>query len=102
MLESYLKRTNQLHKKPEFYISIFNNCTTNIASHVNDVYPGRVPRAIGVILPGLSPKLLKRNNLVKLRGGSIKEEMKINQIENRARAWNQDSDFGEAIRNVEP
>ena len=101
MLESYLKRTNQLHKKPEFYNSIFNNCTTNIASHVNDVYPGRVPRAIGVILPGLSPKLLKRNNLVKLRGGSIKEEMKINQIENRARAWNQDSDFGEAIRNVE-
>ena len=49
MLESYLKRTNQLNAKPEFYNSLFNNCTTNIASHVNDVYPGRVPRAIGVI-----------------------------------------------------
>ena len=101
MLESYLKRTNQLNAKPEFYNSLFNNCTTNIASHVNDVYPGRVPRAIGVILPGLSPKLLKRNNLVNLRGGSIKEEMKINQIETRARAWDQDSDFGETIRNVD-
>ena len=101
MLESYLRRTNQLNEKPEFYNSLFNNCTTNIASHVNDVYPGRVPRAIGVILPGLSPKLLKRNNLVKLRGGSIKEEMKINQIETRARAWDQDSDFGETIRNVD-
>jgi hypothetical protein len=101
MLESYLQRTNQLHEKPEFYNSLFNNCTTNIASHVNDVYPGRVPRAIGVILPGLSPKLLKRNNLVKLRGGSIKEEMRINQIETRARAWDQESDFGEIIRNVD-
>ena len=101
MLESYLKRTNDLHKKPEFYNSIFNNCTTNIASHVNDVYPGRIPRAIGVILPGLSPKLLSRNNLVKLRGGGIKEEMKINQIEERARSWDGESDFGETIRNVE-
>ncbi|MDC0501572.1 DUF4105 domain-containing protein [Euryarchaeota archaeon] len=101
MLESYLRRTNQLYENPEFYNSLFNNCTTNIASHVNDVYPGRVPRAIGVILPGLSPKLLKRNNLVKLRGGSIKEEMKLNQVEERARAWDQESDFGDAIRIVD-
>ena len=102
MLESYLRRTNDLHEKPEFYNSIFNNCTTNIASHVNDVYPGRVPRAIGVILPGLSPKLLSKKNLVKLRGGSIKEEMKINQIEERARSWDEISDFGNTIRKVGP
>jgi len=101
MLESYLRRTNQLYENPEFYNSLFNNCTTNIASHVNDVYPGRVPRAIGVILPGLSPKLLKRNNLVKLRGGSIEEEMKLNQVEERARAWDQECDFGDAIRIVD-
>ncbi len=101
MLESYLKRTNDLHKNPEFYNSIFNNCTTNIASHVNDVYPGRIPRALGVILPGLSPKLLSKNNLVKLRGGGIKQEMKINQIEERARSWDGTSDFGEMIRNVD-
>ena len=100
MLESYLRRTNQLYENPEFYNSLFNNCTTNIASHVNDVYPGRVPRAIGVILPGLSPKLLKRNNLVKLRGGSIEEEMKLNQVEERARAWDQECDCGDAIRIV--
>ncbi len=101
MLESYLKRTNNLHEKPEFYNSIFNNCTTNIASHVNEVYPGRVPRAIGVILPGLSPRLLSRNNLVKIRGENIKEEMKTNQIEERARSWDGKSDFGETIRNVD-
>ena len=44
---------------------------------------------------------IKRNNLVKLRGGSIEEEMKINQIETRARSWDQESDFGELIRNVD-
>jgi hypothetical protein len=37
-----------------------------------------------------------------LRGGSIKEEMRINQIETRARSWDQKSDFGETIRNVDP
>ena len=55
-----------------------------------------------MILPGLSPKLLSRKNLVKLRGGSIKEEMKINQIEEKARSWDEISDFGDTIRNVEP
>ena len=66
------------------------------------MYPGRVPRAIGVILPGLSPKSLSRKNLVKLRGGSVKEEMRINQIEEKARSWDEISDFGDTIRNVGP
>ena len=43
-----------------------NTCTTNIVNHVNEVYPGRVPRAIAIFLPGLSPKILYKNNLVKI------------------------------------
>ena len=41
------------------------------------------------------------NNLVKIRGENIKEEMKTNQIEERARSWDGKSDFGETIRNVD-
>jgi hypothetical protein len=97
ILESYLRRSNKLHDEPEWYNSILNNCTTNIVRHVNEVYPGRVPRALAVILPGLSPKLLRRNNLVRLRG-TLEDEMKLNQIEPRARAWDGECDFGDWIR----
>ena len=51
MLESYLRRTNKLSEDPEWYNTITNTCTTNIVGHVNEVYPGRVPRAISILLP---------------------------------------------------
>ena len=61
MLESYLRRTNKLSEDPEWYNTITNTCTTNIVRHVNEVYP-KGTEAISILLPGLSPKLLHRNN----------------------------------------
>ena len=86
MLESYLKRTNKLSQSPEWYNTITNTCTTNIVRHVNEVYPGRVPRAVAVLLPGLSPKLLQRNNLVKIEG-TIEETLRNSIIDERAKSW---------------
>ncbi|HDO7177498.1 TPA: DUF4105 domain-containing protein [Klebsiella pneumoniae] len=39
LLRSYLFRINELHKKPEWYNTLFNNCTTNILRHGKEVYP---------------------------------------------------------------
>ncbi|MCH2427715.1 MAG: DUF4105 domain-containing protein [Candidatus Thalassarchaeum sp.] len=97
MLESYLRRTNKLNDSPEWYNTITNTCTTNIVKHVNEVYPGRVPRVLAVLLPGLSPKILHRNNLVKMRG-SLEETMQRSLIDGRANEWDGISDFGEWIR----
>ena len=97
MFESYLRRTNKLSVDPEWYNTITNTCTTNIVGHVNEVYPGRVPRAVAVLMPGLSPKLLQRNNLVVIRG-SLEETMENSIIDPRAMEWNGDSDFGDWIR----
>ena len=97
MLESYLRRTNKLSESPEWYNTITNTCTTNIVRHVNEVYPGRVPRAVAILLPGLSPKLLQRNNLVKMTG-SIEETMERSIIDERAKSWDGRSDFGDWIR----
>ena len=94
MLESYLRRTNKLSESPEWYNTITNTCTTNIVRHVNEVYPGRVPRAVAILLPGLSPKLLQRNNLVKMTG-SIEETMERSIIDERAKAWDEGADFGD-------
>ena len=97
MLESYLGRTNKLSVEPEWYNTITNTCTTNIVGHVNQVYPGRVPRAISILLPGLSPKLLHRNNLVKMTG-TLEETLEMSVIDERGNSWDESSDFGDWIR----
>ena len=97
MLESYLKRTNKLYEKPEWYNTITNTCTTNIVNHVNEVYPGRVPKAISIFLPGLSPKLLYNNNLVKI-DSSLENTLKKSIIDSKAKTWDGISDFGNLIR----
>ena len=97
MLESYLRRTNKLNDEPEWYNTITNTCTTNIVRHVNEVYPGRVPKALAELLPGLSPKLLQRNNLVKMVG-SVEETMESSIIDDKAKSWDGQNDFGDWIR----
>ena len=97
MLESYLNRTNKLFKSPEWYNTMTNTCTTNIVNHVNEVYPGRVPRAIAIFLPGLSPKILYKNNLVKI-DTSIENTLEKSIIDDKAKDWDGESDFGNFIR----
>lgn len=50
-------RVNQLHDQPEFYDTLANNCTTNIARHVNRIAPNQIPYGAEVLLPGLSGQL---------------------------------------------
>ena len=97
MFESYLRRTNKLHDEPEWYDTTSNTCTSNIARHVNDVYPSRVPAALAILMPGLSPRYLKKKNLIKIEG-SLAELMKNSIIDQKARAWDGHSDFGDCIR----
>ena len=97
MLESYIRRTNKLADEPEWYNTLTNTCTTNIVNHVNEVYPGRVPWAIGVMMPGLSPKMLLRNNLVKNTGG-LHDTMHFSVIDEVSREWDSSVDFGDWIR----
>lgn len=97
MLESYLRRSNNLVASPEWYNTLTNTCTTNIVRHVNEVYPGRVPRAISVLMPGLSPKLLERANLIEMHG-TLDETLAVSVIDAKADAWDGVADFGDAIR----
>jgi len=97
LLKSFLRRTNKLHDEPEWYHSITTACTTNIVRHVNEVYPGRVPRAIAVLLPGLSPKILERNNLIRL-DGSLEQTMESSLIDQCSLDWDGESDYGNWIR----
>ncbi len=97
LLKSYLNRTNDLYNKPEWYNTITNTCTTNIVKHVNEVYPKRVPKALAILLPGLSPKLLHKNNLVKIEN-NLEETLEKSIIDYRAKKWDGKVDFGDQIR----
>lgn len=48
---SMIERANKLKTEPEFYNTIASNCTTNIAKHVNQISPKRVPWDITFLLP---------------------------------------------------
>ncbi len=52
-----IQRVNKLAAEPEFYNTFTNNCTTNIARHINHLAPGKVPLDFRVLLPGYSDKL---------------------------------------------
>lgn len=97
MLESYLKRTNELVKNPEWYNTLTNTCTTNIVRHVNEVYPKRVPKALSILMPGLSPKMLERANLIEMKG-TLEETLVACEIDEKAKSWNGEDDFGDVIR----
>ena len=100
LLESYLRRTNKLAESPEWYNTLTNTCTTNIVQHVNEVYPKRVPGFISVLMPGLSPKMLAKQNLIVLNG-TLEETLLRSKIDDRAALWDETSDFGNFIRNVD-
>ena len=51
-----MRRVNKLAQSPEFYHTLTNNCTINIARHVNQLRPNRVPYSLSVLLPGLAPR----------------------------------------------
>ena len=97
LLESFLRRTNRLHDSPEWYHSITNTCTTNIVGHVNEIYPGRVPRAVSIFLPGLSPKLLERNNLIRI-DQDLDGTLDASLIDQKCVDWDTEADYGDWIR----
>ena len=57
LLLDIMARVNQLAVQPEFYDTFTNNCTTNLVTHINRIYPGRIPPNLGVLLPGYSDRL---------------------------------------------
>lgn len=51
LLLSMLSRVNQLAAEPEFYNTLFNNCTSNIVEHIESITPGGVPLSFSTVLP---------------------------------------------------
>lgn len=101
LLASMLDRANQLAEDPEFYHLLTNNCTTNIADHVNLIRPNKIRFDAGVLLPGLSAKKAYDEGLLVTRAGESFEQLQSRSLINtRARIAANDAslDFSETIR----
>ncbi len=61
---SVMKRANALAERPEFYNTLFNNCTTAIARHVNELIRKPIPWGLGIVFPGYSGELAYRLDLL--------------------------------------
>lgn len=91
------RRINQLAAQPEFYNTFTNNCTTNIAAHINHLAPNRVPFGLGVLLPGYSDRLAYDLGLIQSQGtfAETRRRAHINAVASRYR---DDPDFSVKIR----
>ena len=97
LFRSYLNRTNALAEQPEWYNTITNTCTTNLVQHINDIYPGRVPMGLAWLLPGLSPEMMERENLIHIEE-DLATTMERSRIDERALLWDGESNFGDWVR----
>lgn len=68
LLVDVLGRTNELASRPEFYNTVTNNCTTNIARHINRIVPNRLRYDYQILLPGYSDKLAYKEGLIQHHG----------------------------------
>jgi hypothetical protein len=97
LLVDILDRVNQLRDTPEFYDTLTNNCTTNIARHVNRIAPARVPLGSEVLLSGLSPRLIYDLGLLD-SSRSFEELTRAANVSPRIRENRLASDFSDQIR----
>jgi Domain of unknown function (DUF4105) len=94
---SMLDRAERLAETPEFYHTIWNNCTSNLVRHVNQAAPGRIPVGIEVLLPGYADQVGQALGLLP-ETASVAELRGRYRINDRARAAAGADDFSLRIR----
>ena len=92
-----LGRTNELAVRPEFYDTFANNCTTNIARHINRIAPNRIRYDYRLLLPGYSDKLAYDEGLIESHG-TFEETKAQAYVTPRAIMHAGRDDFSELIR----
>ncbi len=97
LLVDVLGRTNELASRPEFYNTVTNNCTTNIARHINRISPRRLRYDYHILLPGYSDKLAYNEGLI-VRTGTFAETKAAANITPKAMMFAEREDFSELIR----
>ncbi len=97
LFHDVMNRVNQLEKRPEFYDTITNNCTSNIVFHINRLQPGRIPLDMRALLPGYSDELAYELGLIE-RHGDFQNTRQVARVTALANAHLGDPAFSARIR----
>jgi hypothetical protein len=97
LFRSMLIRTDKLNKEPEFYNTLWNNCTTSILIHANALREDKIPWNIYTILPSHSDEIAYYAWLIDTQLPILKarEYYRIDQL---ARTASGEVDFSTIIR----
>ena len=98
LFSDVIKRVNKLSVEPEFYNSITNNCTTNLAGHVNEISgEKKINYGWKVLLPGLSAEYAYELGLLDNRI-PFEDLTMIAQVNDLAERHYDDPNFSQHIR----
>ncbi len=97
LFRGMLSKVNELSERPEFYHTVWNNCTTTILGHANEVAENRIPGGWRTVLPGYSDEIVYSLGLLGT-SGSIEEARGTYRVEESIRRWAGTDEFSIAIR----
>lgn len=92
-----MKRADKLSKEPEYYHTLYNNCTTNIARHIDDIAPGKFVFDYRVLINGYSDQLAYDLGLID-NSLPFEQEREKARITNTAYVARNSPDFSKEIR----
>ena len=92
-----MKRVNTLKKRPEFYDTFMNNCTTNIVAHINRVRPAPIPWEPASFLTGYADREAYRLGLL-VDCGSFEQTKRQAHITSLAHRYAEQPLFSAMIR----
>ncbi|MBN1407316.1 MAG: DUF4105 domain-containing protein, partial [Calditrichaceae bacterium] len=93
-----LERAQKLQAEPEFYNTIWSNCTSTLYDHVNKIWPRRLPGGWKLILTGYSDELVYDNDLINTTL-SLEEARQYFRVNDRAKKYFNLAKFSVLIRN---
>ena len=97
LFREMLESANELNRDPEFYNTLFNNCTTKILDHVNRVSPRPIRFGPRILLPGYSDRVAYDHDLLDT-DLPLEEARERFRVTERARAHWEDPEFSKLIR----
>jgi hypothetical protein len=98
LLVDVLERVNEIARRPEFYDTLTNNCTTNIVRHINRIRPNRLMSADPrLLLSGYADELAYDQGLIE-RHGTFLQTKQHAYINPQAHRYAGRDDFSQLIR----
>lgn len=78
-----LARAEELARRPEFYQTAWNNCTTNVVDHANRVSTKRIPGGLRVLFPGYTDALARALELIDSEDANVDEMRRAHLVNER-------------------